>query len=259
MLRIGDVELETNLLLAPIAGYCDLPFRLLVRGIDGCAGHGALGLACTDLLCPQALLSENEKSLWLAATCAADHPLCMQLYGSAEDPLPEAARWAIDHGAAVIDINMGCPVDKVCKKNGGSLLLKDVASTTRLVEDVVRAVAAQGVPVTAKIRLGWDRARPVAARLAARLDRHYATGDVVLAHVAADSHQRAAGAVAGDEGVDFTAEGLGHFGVELAVEPVDQAPHLGPAHGLAAKEGRLGVDFVQEFANGVAAGKRRAV
>jgi nifR3 family TIM-barrel protein len=106
----------------------------------------------------------------LAATCEDDQPLCMQLYGNTEDPLPDAARWAVDHGAVVIDINMGCPVDKVAKKNGGSLLLCDVESTTRLAERIVNAVASTGVPVTAKVRLGWDRTRIVAPQLAAKLE-----------------------------------------------------------------------------------------
>jgi tRNA-dihydrouridine synthase len=168
MLRIGPVTLKTNLLLAPIAGYCDLAFRLVARGIPGVrcreldAGttrdvgdgtYGAVGLACTDLLCPQAVLSENDKSLWLAATCAEDQPLCMQLYGADPDILAEAARWAQGHGATVIDINMGCPVDKVTKKNGGSKLLCDPRKTVELAKKVVDAVR---VPVTAKIRLGWD-------------------------------------------------------------------------------------------------------
>lgn len=151
MLRIGNVQLETNLLLAPIAGYCDLAFRRVVRSIRG--EHGGVGLACTDLLCPQAILSENEKSMWLAATSPDDKPVCMQLYGAEPDILAQAAQWAQAHGATTIDINMGCPVDKVTKKNGGSKLLCDPASTVKLAERVVKAVT---IPVTAKIRLGWD-------------------------------------------------------------------------------------------------------
>ncbi len=153
MLRIGHVQLKTNLLLAPIAGYCDLAFRLVVRSVPSCAGHGTLGLACTDLLCPQAVLNENQKSLWLAATHPDDQPICMQLYGADGAIMAQAARWAQAHGATTIDINMGCPVDKVTKKNGGSTLLCDPANTVKLAKQVVEAVS---VPVTAKIRLGWD-------------------------------------------------------------------------------------------------------
>jgi tRNA-dihydrouridine synthase B len=167
MLRIGNVTLENPLLLAPIAGYCDLAFRLTVRGITG--PSGGVGLACTDLLCPQALLSENERSLWLAATCPEDKPVCMQLYGADPVVLCQAAVWAADHGATTIDINMGCPVDKVTKKNGGSKLLCSPVSTIELARQVVRSVADRGIPVTAKLRLGWDENNIVAPSLAPAL------------------------------------------------------------------------------------------
>lgn len=162
MLRIGSVQLASNLLLAPIAGYCDLAFRLVVRGVPGYLGHPALGLACTDLLCPDAILRETDKTMWLAATCADDQPVCMQLYGRHPDTLAEAARWAQSHGATTIDINMGCPVDKVTKKNGGSMLLCDPDLAVGIVRAVVAAVS---VPVTAKIRLGWDDARFITTTL----------------------------------------------------------------------------------------------
>ena len=165
MFRIGPVQLKTPLLLAPMAGYCDLPFRLLCRELGG------VGLASTDLLNCHSILRGNATAMKLAATCACDQPLCMQLYGNSQDQLPEAAKWAIDHGAVIIDINMGCPVDKVAKKNGGSLLLCDVDSTVRLAERIVNAVAPLSVPVTAKVRLGWDRSRIVAPQLAARLEQ----------------------------------------------------------------------------------------
>jgi nifR3 family TIM-barrel protein len=164
MLRIGAVELKTPLILAPIAGHCDLPFRILCREIGG------VGLACTDLLNCHSVLRGDRTAMKLAATNQHDSPLCMQLYGNDADPLPEAAQWAVEHGAATIDINMGCPVDKVAKKNGGSLLLCDVDRTVRLAERIVRAVERSSVPVTAKVRLGWDDSRIVAPQLARRLE-----------------------------------------------------------------------------------------
>ena len=164
MFRIGSVPLKTPLLLAPMAGYCDLPFRILCRELGG------VGLASTDLLNCHSILRGCATARRLAATCEQDQPLCMQLYGNSSDPLPEAARWAVDNGAVIIDINMGCPVDKVAKKNGGSLLLCDVDSTVRLAERIVNAVAPLNVPVTAKVRLGWDRSRIVAPQLAAKLE-----------------------------------------------------------------------------------------
>lgn len=166
MLRIGPIELQSNLLLAPIAGYTDLPFRILCRELGG------VGIAYTDLLNAHALLRGSERSLELAATNELDRPCGMQLYGNGDDPLPEAALWAIEYGAQVIDINMGCPVDKVAKKNGGSLLLRDCPATAMLAERIVKAVAqASGgrVPVTAKMRLGWDPEHMVAPDLARRL------------------------------------------------------------------------------------------
>lgn len=135
-LSLGGVRLQTNLLLAPIAGYCDLAFRTI------CREWGGVGLACTDLLSPQGLLRGTATSLDLAKTNEFDKPVGMQLYGSDPDIMAEGARWAVEHGASVVDINMGCPVDKVTKKDGGSKLLTDLDRTRRIVERVVRALEA---------------------------------------------------------------------------------------------------------------------
>lgn len=161
-LKIGNLQLATPLLLAPIAGYCDLSFRLIARSC------GDVGLACTDLICPEGVLRAAPTTLRLAATCEADSPLCMQLYGGNAERLCEAARWAEDRGVHVVDINMGCPVDKVTKRDGGSKLLCDVDKTLGIVEKV-RAVL-QHTPLTAKLRLGWDDSCIVAPQLARRLE-----------------------------------------------------------------------------------------
>jgi nifR3 family TIM-barrel protein len=161
-LKIGNVHLATNLLLAPIAGYCDVSYRLVVRSCGG------VGMACTDLLCPQGVLRENKRSMELAATCPADSPLCMQLYGGDVNLLCEAARWAEDRGAHVIDINMGCPVDKITKRDGGSKLLCDPERTMGMVEKIAGAL--RHTPLTAKLRLGWDDSCLVAHKLAPRLE-----------------------------------------------------------------------------------------
>ena len=166
MLRIGNVHLDSPVLLAPMAGHTDLPFRLLCRELGG------VGLASTDLLNCRSILRECPKAMQLAATCETDSPLCMQLYGNSQDPLPEAALWAVDHGAVIVDINMGCPVDKIAKKNGGSLLLCDPDSTIRLAEKIVETITPRtGVPVTAKIRLGWDDDCIVGPELARGLEQ----------------------------------------------------------------------------------------
>jgi nifR3 family TIM-barrel protein len=161
-LSIESLKLRTNLLLAPIAGYCDVSFRLVARSCGG------VGLACTDLLCPEGVLRENFRSMQLAATCEEDSPLAMQLYGGDVERLCEAARWAENRGADVIDINMGCPVDKITKRDGGSKLLCDPDRTLRMVERVKRVL--RHTPLTAKLRLGWDDSCIVAPSLAARLE-----------------------------------------------------------------------------------------
>src|SRR5450432_574378 len=162
MLRIGPVQLATNLLLAPIAGYCDLSFRLIARSFGG------VGLACTDLLCPEGILRENYRSMILAMTCPEDTPLCMQLYGGNVDRLCEAAMWAEDRGAHVIDINMGCPVDKVTKRDGGSKLLCNPDNTLRMVDQIKSCLLR--TPLTCKLRLGWDDNSIIAPYLAKRLE-----------------------------------------------------------------------------------------
>jgi len=161
-LTVGNVRLATNLLLAPIAGYCDVSFRLVARSCGG------VGLACTDLLSPEGVLRENKRSMELAATCEEDSPLCMQLYGGNVDLLCEAARWAEDRGAHIIDINMGCPVDKITKRDGGSKLLCNPDNTLKMVEKIKACL--KRVPLTAKLRLGWDDSAIVAPYLASRLE-----------------------------------------------------------------------------------------
>src|SRR5947207_3716108 len=113
-LNIAHVRLPTNLLLAPMAGYCDVAFRLVARSCGG------VGLVCTDLLSPEGVLRGTRQSLELAQTCPEDWPMAMQLYGSDVDRLCEAARWAEDRAAFIVDINMRCPVDKRTTQQGGS-------------------------------------------------------------------------------------------------------------------------------------------
>jgi nifR3 family TIM-barrel protein len=162
MFSLGTTQLTGNLLLAPLAGYCDLAFRLAIRPLGG------VGLAYTDLISPRGLLSQKGKSMELIDTAPADRPLAVQLYGHEPELMADAARWCADHLELVaIDINMGCPVDKVCKKNGGAALLKNPELALRMAEQVVRAV---DLPVTAKMRLGWDADNIVAPQLAAALE-----------------------------------------------------------------------------------------
>ncbi len=207
-LQIGPIRLETNLLLAPVANYCDLAFRIAARSCGG------VGLACTDLLSPHGLLKGTAKSLDLARTHDLDQPVGMQLYGCEPDLLADGARWAVDHGATVVDINMGCPVDKIAKKNGGSLLLCHPESTLRLTErvrDAVERASAGRVPLTCKVRLGWDNQRIVAPALA----RAFAKMGVAAMTVhARTTEQRFRGAVSLE-------------GVRAVVEAADPMPVIG--------------------------------
>ena len=161
-MRIGNVKLESPVFLAPMAGIADLPFRLLCRELGG------VGLAGSELLNARAIVQGRDAICNKAVPPQKDSPLSVQIYGSVEDPLPEAGAWAVARGAKIIDINMGCPVDKVCKKNGGSLLLKTPGRTATLAKQIVQAC--DGVPVTAKIRLGWEEDELTAPDIARRLE-----------------------------------------------------------------------------------------
>jgi nifR3 family TIM-barrel protein len=207
-LTIGPLTLETNLLLAPIAGYCDLATRITARELGG------LALACTDLLSPQGLLRGTRHSLDLARTHDLDQPICMQLYGADPDILCDGARWAIEHHAKVIDINMGCPVDKVTKTDGGSKLLCDIPRTVKTTERIVREVEQHSggtVPVTAKVRLGWEMGEHVAPEMARRLE---GVGVQLITVHGRTTAQRFKGDVI-------------HSGIAEVVEAVDSIPVIG--------------------------------
>jgi len=161
MLRIGNVTLATNLLLAPIARFTDLAFRLTIRRLGG------LGLACTDLVNPRGLLRQTVKTMALVETDPADRPLCVQLYGANADEMAAAAQWCQDHGAAIVDMNMGCPAEKVCRRGGGAALLAEPRTAVRVAQRVVEAVR---IPVTAKMRLGWSGEHLIASSLAHELE-----------------------------------------------------------------------------------------
>src|SRR5262245_58298564 len=147
MLRFGDLCLAPRYLLSPLAGYTNLPFRLAVRELGG------LGLATTDLVNARALLRASRKTMELIDTCPEDRPLAVQIYGADTADMKSAAQWLENYGADVVDINMGCPVHKVTKGGGGSALMCDPAATVTLVRAVVESVR---IPVTVKMRLGWD-------------------------------------------------------------------------------------------------------
>lgn len=157
----------SNLCLAPLAGYTGLPFRLLVRAL----GH--TGLCTTDLVHARSLLENNRKALTLVSTRPADRPLAVQLYGTVPEELRDAALVLEARGVDVVDVNMGCPVRKICRSGSGSALAADHAQAARLVAAMTAAVT---IPVTCKMRLGWDAANLTAPDLARALEDAGAAG-----------------------------------------------------------------------------------
>src|SRR5689334_10822372 len=146
-MELGALRLATRYWLAPLAGYTNLPFRLAVRQLGG------LGLATTDLVNARALLLASRRTMELIQTCPEDRPVAVQIYGSVPEEMRDAAQWLQDYGVSSVDINMGCPVHKVVRGGGGSALMCDAVNTVGLVRTVVEAVR---IPVTVKMRLGWD-------------------------------------------------------------------------------------------------------
>jgi tRNA-dihydrouridine synthase B len=159
--QLGPLTLESNLFLSPLAGYTNLPFRLTVREVGG------LGLATTDLVNARSLLEKNPKALKLIETSPADKPLAVQLFGSVPEEMRDAAVYLESLGVASVDINMGCPVRKVCRVGGGSAMMTESDKTAKLVKGMVDSIK---IPVTAKMRLGWDDDNITAPDLARALE-----------------------------------------------------------------------------------------
>ncbi len=146
-MRIGPYQLKNNLIVAPMAGVTDRPFRQL------CKTMGA-GMAVSEMVASNSLLWGSEKTRRRANHEGEVDPISVQIAGADPQLLADAARYNVDQGAQIIDINMGCPAKKVCNVMAGSALLKDEPLVARILDAVVGAV---DVPVTLKIRTGWDR------------------------------------------------------------------------------------------------------
>jgi tRNA-dihydrouridine synthase B len=159
--RLGPYELSSNLFLSPLAGYTNLPMRLTVRELGG------LGWATTDLVNARSLLERNPTALKLVASAPGDRPLAIQLFGSVPEEMRDAAIMCQELGAESVDINMGCPVRKVVKIGGGSAMMTELGKTAALVRGMIEAVR---IPVTAKMRLGWDDENLTAPDLARVLE-----------------------------------------------------------------------------------------
>ena len=159
-LKIGNVELENNLILAPMAGITDLPFRSV------CKDYGP-GLVCTEMVSSKAIFYGDEKTQLLLNTKGEKRPISMQIFGSDEETIGFAAK-QISKIADIIDINMGCPAPKVVKNGDGSKLLLDLEKAERIIK---AAVDNSDVPVTLKFRKGWDDKNIVACELAKIAER----------------------------------------------------------------------------------------
>jgi tRNA-dihydrouridine synthase B len=145
-ISVGPVRIDTPVILAPMTGVTDRPFRKLVKR------YGA-GLTVTEMIASQAMIRETRQSLQKAAWDPVEDPVSMQLAGCGPEEMADAARLNEDRGAAIIDINMGCPVKKVVNGDAGSALMRQIPLATRIIAATVKAVK---VPVTLKMRMGWD-------------------------------------------------------------------------------------------------------
>ncbi|MDD4947285.1 MAG: tRNA dihydrouridine synthase DusB [Gallionella sp.] len=155
-MRIGPYQLKNNLIVAPMAGVTDRPFRML------CKRMGA-GMAVSEMVASNSLLYGSEKTKRRANHEGEVEPISVQIVGADPKMLAEAAQYNVDNGAQIIDINMGCPAKKICNVMAGSALLQDEPLVGKLLDAVVGAVHA---PVTLKIRTGWDRNNRNAVRIA---------------------------------------------------------------------------------------------
>ncbi|MGD9856294.1 MAG: tRNA dihydrouridine synthase [Planctomycetaceae bacterium] len=161
-LQIGPRTIPSRYFLAPLAGYTHLAFRLAIRELGG------LGLATTDLVQATMLLSGRRKSLELIETAPDDRPLSVQIFSGLRDELVRAAQWLEERGYEGVDLNMGCPMAKVNGQGGGARLMCDADNARATLAAVVAAVS---IPVTVKMRLGWDSDHLTAPQLAREFEQ----------------------------------------------------------------------------------------
>ena len=158
-INIGPLEIDDPIVLAPMSGVTDMPFRRLVK-------RAGAGLVVSEMIASRAMVHAARKTMKMAAHCADEYPISVQLAGCEPDVMAEAARINEDFGATIIDINMGCPVKKVTNGDAGSALMRDLGLASKLLEVTVKAV---NIPVTLKMRTGWDddtRNAPQLAKIA---------------------------------------------------------------------------------------------
>jgi tRNA-dihydrouridine synthase B len=155
-LDIGPVRIEDPVILAPMSGVTDMPFRQMVK-------RGGAGLVVSEMIASAAMVRENRKTLLMAKNSPEEFPMSVQLAGCEPAVMADAAKLNEDRGAAIIDINFGCPVKKVVNGHAGSSLMRDEVHAARILEATVKAVK---LPVTLKMRTGWDSSNRNAPNLA---------------------------------------------------------------------------------------------
>jgi tRNA-dihydrouridine synthase B len=153
---IGPVRIEDPVILAPMSGVTDMPFRQMVK-------RGGAGLVVSEMIASAAMVRENRKTLLMAKNSPEEFPMSVQLAGCEPEVMAEAAKLNEDRGAAIIDINFGCPVKKVVNGHAGSSLMRDEVHAAKILEATVKAVK---LPVTLKMRTGWDSSNRNAPKLA---------------------------------------------------------------------------------------------
>lgn len=145
-ITLGHITIDDPVFLAPMSGISDLPFRKIVKR------YGA-GMVFSEMIASRQMINHSQRSLRMSSSCKSEFPMAVQLAGCEPDIMAEAAKLNVDRGADVIDINFGCPARKVVKKAAGSALMQDEDLATKIMAEMVKAV---DVPVTVKMRLGWD-------------------------------------------------------------------------------------------------------
>ena len=167
-LKIGNVELENNLILAPMAGVTDLPFRKI------CKEFGP-GLVCTEMVSSKAIFHDDSKTKLLMNTKGEKRPISMQIFGSDEETMGYASKY-VSELADIVDINMGCPAPKVVKNGDGSKLLLDIKKAEKVIKAVVKN---SNKPVTLKLRKGWDCEHIVATEFAKMAEQAGASAIII--------------------------------------------------------------------------------
>ncbi len=169
-LKIKDVELENNIILAPMAGVTDLPFRMM------CKKYGNPGLVCNEMVSAKAICYQDDKTLEMIKCEQEKRPISMQIFGSDPEIMGKAAKFISDY-TDIVDINFGCPAPKVVKNGDGSKLLLNLELVEKIVQEVVKNSTK---PVTVKIRKGWDEENIVAVEAAQIIEK--AGADAIVIH-----------------------------------------------------------------------------